>query len=431
MKKRKLKLIIFINELVKEKNLQLIIGSFLMLGLFLYKKIGNLSINDLIDFTIITSIFFVYVIKFISNFLSKYFLNIVEDYMKLSNDYNGLIKKYPLENDIFVYDNYKSNIKDKFDFEKKLESKPISDENKHKYKFPILVDNLIECKSLNIFDDSFKWYEQPEVVKNNFQKLFEAHKTSSLYNQTNIRLDKIKLVNTEVNLFTSRTTYYDSMVTNRVMDYKIINNISLRDLINPGPFLFKLEESKLSNHIGFNVFVKTNQDCVIFINRNMDVSIGKGTYGPSVAASLKTRYCLNEELVFTKDKFIDAIINEINDELGLNVKVDEMSIENNLIAFYRDLIEGGKPQFLFKLDVDKSNDEIKTLFHENLSKKDKKYQTIQDGNKLIFLNVSDSTLFYIAPEAIFYDHNRYLTLPTVSGTFAFYLNNVVNRNENS
>ena len=116
---------------------------------------------------------------------------------------NGLIKKYPLENDIFVYDNYKSNIKDKFDFEKKLESKPISDENKHKYKFPILVDSLIECKSLNIFDDSFKWYEQPEVVKNNFQKLFEAHKTSSLYNQTNIRLDKIKLVDTEVNLFTS------------------------------------------------------------------------------------------------------------------------------------------------------------------------------------------------------------------------------------
>ena len=91
---------------------------------------------------------------------------------------------------------------------------------------------------MNIFDDSFKWYEQPEVVKNNFQKLFEAHKTSSLYNQTNIRLDKIKLVDTEVNLFTSRTTYYDSMVTNRVMDYKIINNISLRDLINPGPFLF-------------------------------------------------------------------------------------------------------------------------------------------------------------------------------------------------
>ena len=70
----------------------------------------------------------------------------------------------------------------------------------------------------------------------------------------------------------------------------------------------------------------------------MDVSIGKGTYGPSVAASLKTRYCLNEELVFTKDKFIDAIINEINDELGLNVQVDEISIENNLIAFYRDLI---------------------------------------------------------------------------------------------
>ncbi len=77
MKKRKLKLMIFINELVKEKNLQLVIGSFLMLGLFLYKRIGNLSIKDLIDFTIITSIFFVYVIKFISNFLSKYFLNIV------------------------------------------------------------------------------------------------------------------------------------------------------------------------------------------------------------------------------------------------------------------------------------------------------------------------------------------------------------------
>lgn len=50
----------------------------------------------------------------------------------------------------------------------------------------------------------------------------KAHEFSDVYNQLNIRLDDYDFVESQnrLKLVTSRTTYFDSLVTNRAMDYK-------------------------------------------------------------------------------------------------------------------------------------------------------------------------------------------------------------------
>lgn len=56
---------------------------------------------------------------------------------------------------------------------------------------------------------------------------------------------------------TGRTNYYKSLVTNRAIDYALAEGISVRELLECGPFIHSLKTSSLSNHLGFNGFAES------------------------------------------------------------------------------------------------------------------------------------------------------------------------------
>ena len=76
--------------------------------------------------------------------------------------------------------------------------------------------------------------------------------------------------------------------------WKAGKTVFTRDVYEYGPFLPKLRDEVLSNHLGFNGFVESKDGYIPFIKRNRAVSIGKSTYGNSIGASLKTKYALDE-----------------------------------------------------------------------------------------------------------------------------------------
>lgn len=154
----------------------------------------------------------------------------------------------------------------------------------------------------------------PESVKENFDEIIAAHDTSSTYNRFMIRVDDWKVLPGVFSLKTSRTSYYNSLATNRAIDYKWKNGMSVRNLFEYGPFINSLSDSQLSNHLGYNGFVESSDGYIVFIKRSKAVSIGKGTYGDSVGASLKTEYALNDNKVFCKEGLRKAIIAEIEKE---------------------------------------------------------------------------------------------------------------------
>ena len=177
------------------------------------------------------------------------------------------------------------------------------------------------------------------------------------------------------------------------MDYPFASNRTVREIYEPGPFITELKESKLSNHLGFNGFVELADNKIVFVHRGKDVSIGKGTWATSIGASLKTMYALDENKQFTAKGLSNAIRCEIMDELKIELNSDE-DYSTSIFAFYRDLVEGGKPQFLFYYKTDLLNStefeqHFKSVLNQKGAKKaNKKNQTV-DGTSFKFLSLEE------------------------------------------
>ena len=248
---------------------------------------------------------------------------------------------------------------------------------------PVILEARLYDKKIEIEDHPEKNYSLPEIIEKHYEDLFSAHVTSKIYNNTNIRVDEWGCVGDD-NTFkfvTGRTTYYNSLVVH------------------------SLKNSSLSNHLGFNGFVESSDGSIMLVYRKKNVSIAKRTYSDSVGASLKVKYALDETYTFTIDGLENGIIEEIKDELGIEKDTLE-AVQNTsglkyvqLIAAYRDMLEGGKPQLLFYAKTSMSQGEIEAAFYErnNQIKKapgqygsdaDKK-EMETDGDKLVWISVRE------------------------------------------
>lgn len=247
-----------------------------------------------------------------------------------------------------------------------------------------------------------------------------------IYNQLNIRMDKWEEKDSKVIWYTSRTTYFDSLVTNRAIDFLCNTGVSVRDRFAYGPFIMKLEDSKLSNHLGFNGFVESSDGYIPIIKRSKSVSIGKDTYGNSIGASLKTKYALTNE-TFCLKGLENGIINEIYDELKIpSNQLEEFSLNKNLISAYRDMVEGGKPQLLFYAKSKMSKGDIEANFKEIISTKkcegwDKQEIELEDGTKILWIPIKDWKEIYLAPDYFGYAGKAYKIMPSASASMLMFM----------
>lgn len=309
--------------------------------------------------------------------------------------------------------------------------------------FPVENVAIFHNVSLNILD-GFAKYSLPKEIEKYRDELLYSHKSSNVYNQLNIRVNDWVLKDNVFTMHTSRTTYFDSLVTNRSMDVKLSNGCTLRELYQYGPFIQSLKDSKLSNHIGFNGFIVSSDGYIPFIKRNKLVSIGKNTYGNSVSSSLKVKYALKDEnSILTEEGIINAFKKEIKDELKIEEKdIGTITIKDNLIAAYRDFVEGGKPQFLIYVKVGKTKKEIEEQFYSKIKQKDKvelkfskELKGLEDGEKLIWVKESELSNMAISPSlVVFKDGNKYRKLymmPSVTSSIVMLLEWLGNKKDNS
>lgn len=304
-----------------------------------------------------------------------------EDAKKLRQDYPQLAKKY-----------YKDNLV------------VAKNKNKTKIVYPVICEGkgkvlLSDKENIIIKDSPEDFYQLPLIIESNFKDIFSIHNTSTIYNNINIRVKEMSLNENKLFLSTERTTYYNSLVTNRASDYEITKNLSVRELFETGPKMTSLKKSKLSNHLGFNGFIESSDGYIVFIRRSNNVSIGKNTYGNSVSASVKSKYALNEEEIFEYEGLKNTIYYEILDELC--IKPEDVDSETfSIIAIYRDCVECGKPQLLLYAKSTLTAQQITKNFiiqynknvlckkkNTKLSEKEKKeLNVITDGSKLVWIH---------------------------------------------
>lgn len=383
------------------------------------KKDGY-DFSNFLDTDILVTFIIVALCDVIARIILKFIQKKCEDSAKLTQDYPKLVKKYTVEPLI------------------KYQEK----------RFPVIClyqRYKGEPINIEIDDNPQQYYQLPSQVADLSQELMSAHKESDIYNQLNIRLQDIDVdeTNNKLVLHTARTFYYDSLVTNRACDYELSNKKTVRDIYEPGPYLLPLNRSRMSNHLGFNGFIMTSDDKIPFIWRGNNVSIGKNTLGNSIGASLKAEYAIDSsrDYTMTETLFGKAIIYEIINELALRNDENEshedcmkrmgMNPEDavdSIFAVYRDLVECGKPQFLFYMKLNSIDSvEMEKRFVKKNSKKgsDTKEKTEKDGKKIYFFTLEQLKSATIdAGEIIIKDNgeeSKYAMMPSASAAIVMLL----------
>lgn len=339
---------------------------FIPLVVILIKQIHNGSFEwkAFLDTSILMSFLIVFLCEMIADFVIKMIEAYTEDDTKTTTDYEGLVKRYCCdENDMIKRKVENSEeILQKENGEKKGNEKDKDkdvDKNEDKYMlYPILK----LWQKENEEDTHFRFipenarYQLPKQIADHSDALLKAHSQSTIYNNMTIRLDDFKHDGNKLELRYKFTTYFDTLITNRAMDYPFMGKRTIREIYEPGPFIQPLSQSKMSNHIGFNGFVKLSDDVIVFVQRGMKLSTAKGKWSPSISASLKTKHALDDYHELTIDGMNKAIREEIMDELKIpeeKLNAEKLSARKSVIGFYRDLVEGGKPHFVFYYECDK------------------------------------------------------------------------------
>lgn len=355
---------------------------------------GAFDWTQVFDVSILITFMLLAVCDGIVTFIQRKVAENTEDSAKLTDEYDKLVKKYKCTNLV-------------------------------RYQEVAYPEECLWMRKGNeeiiIEDNPEKFYCLPTQIADNSREIMEAHSASTVYNQINIRLDDIR-ENTDKNelvLHTSRTQYFDSLLTNRACDYVFSDRkITIRELYEPGPFLKPLSLSKLSNHLGFNGFVLTSDKKTIpFILRKKNLSIAKNQWATSIGASLKTMYALDYEHDFTMsdNSLGKAIVGEIKDELHIteDSAVNAQEATDSIFAFYRDLVEGGKPQFLFCLQLkDITEDKLQKLIEGPKGSKIDKNDVTTDGDKVCFFSLEQLRNATYCVDKMVIDGKEYKMMPS-------------------
>lgn len=391
-----------------------------IIGYFHFKNTSWENItNDVSKEILITSLGVVCA-ALITLFLHRLILLImtkVEDTIKLNPDYAILIHNYKGSLKKFLSipipkDQIKKIRRKSFSYLKEDDVCIIPEEY-------IFLKKRHEKLSIRIKDDNEKRYQMPDELSSHFNENMKAHGLSYIYNSILVRVDDYTISQEEnsICLLTSRTTYFESLATNRSIDYTWENGLCIRDLYTFNHRIQALKDMPLSNHLGINGIVKTKDDYIICIYRSDEASIGKGTYSISLGAAIQINQTDNSYGIFDKAELKSTVKNVIEDELGISQQDYRFEIEDNIIAFYRDWVEGGKPQLLFYVDCLLNAEKIEEKFNEANQVANKRMELIS----LVDLQHAIITADYILLNTASTKKKVYKVLPSVAGSVYVYL----------
>ena len=416
MKKRTQK----IQSLLKSKDfIYFVICLLLLLAILLIQFFMNSqssgqpkALSDFIDLSMLTSVVIAFLLTSLATVITHAFIDRFEDVTKLTTDYDKLRSMYKTNTEMLLC----RNAVDSYNKKGRKSTCTREQSNLPGDTYIIPVGDVVQLRGHDvvILDNPTSKFTAPDFCREHYAELINAHDSSQTYNQTTLRVEGVTKQNGQIQISFGRSTYFDALITNRAIDFKI-NGLCVRDLYAHGPFLASLEDSPLSNHMGFNGMVETSDGKFVFVKRHKQVSIGKKTMQCSVAASLKAKYALNKDGLLTKEGIARAIKLEIEDELALTELPEyaknkdhifgSFSFENNVLYFYRDLLEGGKPQLMFyaKLNVDSAA--IETAYRKKDKKNSKKNLLQKDGNDIICVDRDELRKIYLAPDEIVIQDN--------------------------
>lgn len=257
------------------------------------------------------------------------------------------------------------------------------------------------------FDDSAAKHELPSFVITHADEILQAHKNSQRTNSGTIRLNDFDYDPDSKNLTlkTSRSTYYHMLITNRCMDYKFANGLSIREIYEYDNEICPLERSKLGNQIGINGLVVTKDHYVLIEKRGRKKITWKNKFAQSISLALKLkdlglerRDTLEDDVETAQKKITHIIQKTLNDNFGLvSSDYSEFTISENFLGLARDLLEGGKPNLYFYVQTNCTAAELKEKIERNsrVVQADNIGKSKEEKRKVIATSKLDSAYYLV------------------------------------
>lgn len=262
-----------------------------------------------------------------------------EDRNKVSHDYNKMSLIYNTD-ELLKEITFKDNTKINF-----------------LYKGSAGIINKLE-----VIDSGTKMFQPTDVMSSYFVKLFGAHRGSFKKNGFTVRVDELEEKNNVLLMKTSRSTYFNHLISNRVMDYPFAKSLTLRKLYEPGPDITPIKNSVFSNHLGIIGIIETKDHYFVINKRSKTGSTSKDLLVSPVAFGLSAgiRDKVDEKYI------LDKITLEANKRLRKN-KEDKSDYVSEIIniGYGRDIYEGGKPHLFYLIKTNLAKDEYLKLFEES------------------------------------------------------------------
>lgn len=347
----------------------------------------------------------------------------MEESLKIESDHHKIIAQY------------KGHKKDKLDVSKNYYNpngifmelhhtrkykKPIKNFEKDKYspKYRSLEEEIslynergvLILPSINVFtntlgnvkvsfEDKCDIKKLPEFIIGNGTEFIRAHKYSNLANNLTIRLDDISFENDILKMHTSRSYYYHMLLTNRCMDFQILDGMSIRKIYEFGSKVSLLKDSKLSNQIGINGMIVTSDGYLLVEKRDRKKTTWKNKFAQPISLALKSgdlkldeNDLMENTFEYANKKMMDVIKKTMNGNFGLKEEdYEELSFEKNFLGIARDLLEGGKPNLYFVVTLKHTSKELEKLLRKNAGRNDPKValQTGKLSSRYYLINYSD------------------------------------------
>jgi len=204
--------------------------------------------------------------------------------------------------------------------------------------FAVSFERVLPVDSVTCDFNSLNYFLPTELESqiDSFLNIFRASLKKSPFNDIMARLDGVSFSNDSLTLVLRPSNYFRHIASNYFCDIVITSSgRTVRSYLEPGPELNSFSKTRMSNHIGLNCALITQDKYLVTPKKSSDVVYDPNQLEISVSAGFKWSPHNISLLVW------DEYYRVISDELG--VTHDQVT-NIYFLALLRDLRKGGKPE---------------------------------------------------------------------------------------
>lgn len=220
-----------------------------------------------------------------------------------------------------------------------------------------LYDRRIELTDLSICCEQ-RLYQIPWYLEQYCKELIRPFNPARVFNGKTLRFEGF-----ETGKFTefkfSYSTYFDYLISNGSHDQMLFNQLTVRDLLEPGPRLSPLDVATCSNHLGLSAIIFSCDGYLLLQKRSKSTAVFSGKLSPSVSGAANVETFSNESGGLSFSTFF---LTEMQEELSPDFCLDDFS-EIRVLGVTRELIRLGKPELFLIAFMKRSMAEINQVLH--------------------------------------------------------------------